>query len=570
MAKLNVTRKTIQDLFSKMQKKKFIIPDYQRPYAWDKEKCETLWLDIENFFNESNSEKENKKEYFLGTIVTCKDNSDHEIEVIDGQQRITSLFLLLRAFYSKLEGMDEDKNISGLKRQIAPCLWDVDSISQEVTDSKKIHIESKVATQEKNDILHQILYSGKTEKIEPKDPYASNYKYFLDKCDEYAKKAPPQWQPLIVTILTKCIILPIECENLETALTIFSTLNDRGMPLSDSDIFKAKIYKSKDTKNEKDNFANSWKDLSEKAESAKIPLNDLFRYYSHILRAKEGNSDKEIGLRKFYTGEKQKARLHEEGLMEDLLDLCEFWSAIRSNESEVDLEGGTLQINDESKKYLQCLDHYPNEFWKYFVSVFFHSNKSDKKFSEKFSEVLKKITAFLLFKFIERPTVNEIKTPIYKACIYAWEGKSLRLDTNFKFFKKESISHASSYRVARSLILLHAYLNENQEELIPTKFDIEHIFPHKWQNTNYNGWTREDADEYLEKFGNKATIEKKLNIQAGNNYFGKKKEKYTKSKIADIKELSKRLSDDWVKEDIEKREESFASKIYDFFKENLS
>lgn len=55
---------------------------------------------------------------------------------------------------------------------------------------------------------------------------------------------------------------------------------------------------------------------------------------------------------------------------------------------------------------------------------------------------------------------------------------------------------------------------------------MEHIFPQKWQNTNYNGWTREDAKEYLEQIGNKMWLEKKINIQAGNGYFGRKKEKY--------------------------------------------
>ena len=53
---------------------------------------------------------------------------------------------------------------------------------------------------------------------------------------------PLQWKNLCLTILRKCILLPIECEDLDMALTIFSTLNDRGLPLADSDIFKAQIY----------------------------------------------------------------------------------------------------------------------------------------------------------------------------------------------------------------------------------------------------------------------------------------------------------------------------------------
>ena len=77
--------------------RKFIIPEYQRPYRWTKDECETLWNDILGVFGNG----ENIEEYFLGSIVTYKnDNKKLEIlEIIDGQQRITTLTLLFRAFY---------------------------------------------------------------------------------------------------------------------------------------------------------------------------------------------------------------------------------------------------------------------------------------------------------------------------------------------------------------------------------------------------------------------------------------------------------------------------------------
>ena len=139
MAELNVTKKSISSLFSEMQGTKFIIPDYQRPYKWDLEKCEILWQDLTSFFEERTA----SEEYYLGTVVTCKNDESGkiEIEVIDGQQRITSLLLLLRAFYSKLENSAiEDHNIIGLKNQIAPCIWDVNPISGRVSDTSLIHI----------------------------------------------------------------------------------------------------------------------------------------------------------------------------------------------------------------------------------------------------------------------------------------------------------------------------------------------------------------------------------------------------------------------------------------------
>jgi hypothetical protein len=80
----------------------------------------------------------------------------------------------------------------------------------------------------------------------------------------------------------------------------------------------------------------------------------------------------------------------------------------------------------------------------------------------------------------------------------------------------------------------------------------------------------DDATKYLDRFGNKVAFEKKLNIQAGNGYFGVKKQKYSLSKIAAVLELSTYKKNDWVKEDIEAREASFKENILSFFNEHLS
>src|SRR5258708_9158583 len=151
VAELMVAKKSISTLLGyEMQRRMYIIPDYQRPYKWDKEKCETLWQDLTGFFEERKPNENPGEEYFLGTIVTCQSDEAvgrRDMEVIDGQQRITSILLLLRAFYKKLEGMqDNDVMVSGLKNQIAPCIWDVNSFSGLVDNKNVIHISSRVAT----------------------------------------------------------------------------------------------------------------------------------------------------------------------------------------------------------------------------------------------------------------------------------------------------------------------------------------------------------------------------------------------------------------------------------------
>ncbi len=113
MSKLNIDQQTIYQLFSD-KKSDFLIPDYQRPYAWGETECQTLWDDIFAFsFPDDDCDKFNPDdEYFLGPIVTFK--NERKLEIIDGQQRLTTLMLLLRAFYTKFLNM-QDKNSQGIR-----------------------------------------------------------------------------------------------------------------------------------------------------------------------------------------------------------------------------------------------------------------------------------------------------------------------------------------------------------------------------------------------------------------------------------------------------------------------
>ena len=116
MSKLNVDQKTIKSLFQD-KKIDFLIPDYQRPYAWGETECQTLWDDIFAFAIPNNDATifDSNDEYFLGPIVTFN-NEDGYNEVIDGQQRLTTLMLLLRAFYASFGNMQDNASISTKKQ----------------------------------------------------------------------------------------------------------------------------------------------------------------------------------------------------------------------------------------------------------------------------------------------------------------------------------------------------------------------------------------------------------------------------------------------------------------------
>lgn len=556
MAELSVSRKNIVSLFE--ETKNFVIPEYQRPYSWDKEKCDVLWSDIQNFHVDNKDSPH--EEYFLGTIVFCKDKDTNDTNVIDGQQRITSLLLLLRAFYKKLEEMQTaspDEEIDGLMKMIAPGIWDVNPMSKRVTDKNLIHIRSLVVTEKDNDAFHHIMINGET-KAGDKSHYSENFSYFLGKCNEYAKDNPLDWKNLCLCILNQCIVLPIECNNLDDALTIFSTLNDRGLELADSDIFKAEMYKSFETKEQKTDFIEKWKELTEITIRADLTINDIFRYYTHVLRGLAKDKTKEIGLRKYYS-QNRFDRLKESELINTLVDIAEFWDKILKYDDSI--------CSLETKKMIHCLKCYPNDFWRYPLTVLYYYNKTNgKEIKEILPDFLRSLVSYLFVRFVESQSINPIKDPVYQFCIDLASSGKANISYVLKQDFKQMLLNTANTKIAKPLILLNSYLYDENSGLIPSSFDVEHIFPQKW-DTNYFNWTAEEAEMYVNQYGNKIPLEKKLNIQAGNGFYSKKKQKYSASKITEIKYLLD--FDDWTKNDIANRSEEMANRLTTFFANTL-
>lgn len=158
MSKLNIDQQTIKELFAN-KRSDFLIPDYQRPYAWGEAEFQTLWDDIFAFAfpeNDYTRFKSDEDEYFLGPIVTFK-NSCNKLEIIDGQQRLTTLLLLLRAFFSKFGNM-KDANAISTSEDIAKCIWKTDEFGN--PDKNKLKIDSEVSTDEDKEEFLSILKTG--------------------------------------------------------------------------------------------------------------------------------------------------------------------------------------------------------------------------------------------------------------------------------------------------------------------------------------------------------------------------------------------------------------------------
>lgn len=545
---IEVNKQSVKALLGSGKTKPFVIPEYQRPYAWTDEQVETLFEDLWDFTATSGG-TEREGSYFLGSIVAYE-NEDGEQEIIDGQQRITSLFLLLRAIYTKLvatpvsERTPEANNFVG---KIEPAIWRTNKLTGTV-DFKNILLTSRVVNNEGNETLRSILETGKTDE-NAKDNYSKNYNRFQELFDKHSTENPLMVYQFIYALLNQAILLPITADTQDTALTIFSTLNDRGLPLSDADIFKAKIYNQLEIDEKKD-FIERWKDLDEQATDVDESIQQLFYYNMFYLRALEKDTKTTTpGVRKYYAANKFE-RLYKDGLLDTLFVILNLWKVINKGE---ELENEVWSKNAKIRQSLDILSSYPNEFWKYPVVIYYVCYRNEADFEMKFSLFLNKLLMELMTKYLLIPTINAVKPDILKL-----NSAIVSSDTPTFDFKDIDTSQLEARiqnpnrNVVRMLLKSLAY--EQQDELLPARWEIEHIFPQKWQTNYFPDVPDAVIKEKIEHIGNKLPFEKRLNIVAGNGYFGKKKKEYTASKIAITKAMGTSEINEWDMDSIMKRD----------------
>ncbi|MDR2141589.1 MAG: DUF262 domain-containing HNH endonuclease family protein [Deltaproteobacteria bacterium] len=565
MKAINATPKSVREIF---YNNSYLIPDFQRPYSWEVDHCDTLWGDLINFHSQLTNNNTNDK-YFLGNIVIHKPNEADRYFVIDGQQRLTTLLLLIKALHSKANTF----------KALEACLFVKDKRTDTLT--KEVTVLSEVSKRD-SIILNEII-NNKQFESNNKSNFILNYNRFIYKIDLWLNEQNEQkelntkdynsekFDKLILTLLDKFVLLPILCETEDDALTIFETINNRGMSLRDSDIFKAKLYKNIPN-DKKSYFINVWNGFAE-------PL-QLFRILMHIIRAKNNITSWEIGLRPFFTSPIKDS----ESLVKPLDD----WTSVISDLKLINSIDNNWpdKVDMETINSLwRIIDTYPNKYWKYPLYVFLHKYgeyTEDNVFmlSERYKESLEKLLSIMIkyyfIKGIVYNYVDSVKDTTFKVCAAISNDEDYLSKFENNIVEKEildffSMLNSNIYgQYSRGIFLLAAYLNPAQNrdkfaKVIYSKdtYHMEHILPKEWNN--YDGWTVENYNKYLDCLGNLIPLEKILNIKASNEYFKKKKNNYKTSGIQDAIDLTKISDNGWTPERVEEEKLKKIGRIKQFF-----
>lgn len=229
------------------QDKKFIIPVYQRPYSWKKDNCSQLMKDLTDVYT-------NKYEtHFFGAIVYVTENNGiyNEYSIIDGQQRITTVSLLLLAIMDYVNA-NPQIDFRGVNSEKIKNVYLVD---QYAAEEKKL----KLKLVQNDDAAYDALLSGKSP-IE-NNRVTANYNYFRGKLE----KLTPEELAGLYNAITKLMIVSISLKLLDgdNPQLIFESLNSTGLALESSD--KVRNYVLMNMNNEMQGrfFHKYWKPLEE-------------------------------------------------------------------------------------------------------------------------------------------------------------------------------------------------------------------------------------------------------------------------------------------------------------------
>ncbi|RVY28455.1 DUF262 domain-containing protein [Helicobacter pylori] len=303
------------DFIGKSQEKQFVIPIYQRVYSWEKEQCKQLWDDI---IKTGGNDQMNG--HFIGSIVFVQDGiyttSHNELLIIDGQQRLTTITLLLIALRN--HSSDEDK-----RKKIESYL-----INSDKDGDKKFRL---ILSESDRDTLLSLIDKNKREPSKPSLKIMENFKLF----EEWIRKNTDKLETIFKG-LDKLMIVEISLERgKDNPQLIFESMNSTGKDLTQTDLIKNYIIMETEIEKQEGFYNQYWRAMEEDFKQNETLFNRFVRHYLTIKTREIPNINKVYEAFKRY---QQERGIETETLLQDLQKYCGYFCQIAfKKEADKDL-----------------------------------------------------------------------------------------------------------------------------------------------------------------------------------------------------------------------------------------
>ena len=551
----------------------YIVPDYQREYVWNDEQVEQLLFDLLDAYN-----TDNKKAYFLGTIVTY--DSGSQFELIDGQQRLTTFFVLLCAI-----------------KRIYISLGEPTSVIDNLVYSPTMNNDGDVIN-----LYHlQLQYEDAgnclelIEKGEGRPNYLTQsgerlfdaFKTIQDFLNERFSDLA-SLKKFVVFLLNKTSFIRIETYDIADALKIFETINQRGKGLDPMDLLKNMIFRQVDRSKFKELNMN-WKSITRSLEKIDEKPLRFLRYFIMDNYDTSGEKDgilREDQIYTWLTNNNEQCHYEEAPFqfVQKMAQNVDLYVKCRvpdgTQEGNVHLKNIALLAGKSYKLHLMLMLAASNmnadalaKFKAVLESVVYYTvinkiatNVTERTFALWCKDVRNIVTPEDLDGFVNRtiiPTVNDWK--MNNKSNFLRLGLNSMQQYRIKFILGKITAYVDALRLGKTTV-------EDLTGYTQTAVEIEHIMPQTCTDKASYDLDEEEFAVYIHRLGNLTLLENSINKSIHNDNYASKSVAYKQSKFYITSSLSALVNQgqdtainrtnlllsawpDWNKQAIEERQE---------------
>ncbi len=547
---MEAKQSTVNDFFA-LPGTIFSIPVYQRNYTWEEENCEKLLQDIINI-------SQNKKTHFMGSITYILHHIDdekslrklQEFVIIDGQQRITTLMLLLKAIETKIPNEEVKKEIDGLLN----------------LSGQKLRLKPIKSDKEAFDLVMQ----NRSHEIQGVSHIRNNYKFFTKELDNYISEGYRIEEIYGAFLRLKIVAIGLELGE-DDPQVVFESINATGVQLKGLNLIRNYLMMGENSDNQNRLYETYWVPLEDWL--GERDLNDFIKTYLRIYLEKKLSE----GEREVYYALKDHHRDNFsddiQGLMSDMREYGRIYQIFLDRDHYFLHRGDPQQL---ANLRLRIKDLVKIKFGvaKPFVLRCARDFEEGKLDYENFCEILQILISYFVRRSVcgdSTPTLTRVLYPLYRQlenvsadALKRYLGKSVgqaAFPNDDKIKAAFLVRNAYAANQVCKFILLEIEKLSNAEPPKEENLEVEHFYPktptQEWRDRVGDYFTFEQ--DYLNNFGN-------LTLSGQNQRLGNKP---YEAKIALMEEYSSlhlndyfiNNTDSWGIEEVKARSEYLADQF---------
>lgn len=525
------------------------IPKYQRDYSWDIEQWSDLWYDIQQLIKD-------EAPHYMGYLV-LQTVDDKNFQVIDGQQRLTTICILILSVIKQLLDLpgnekEKDNNKKRAETIRATYIGNIDILT--LTSVNKL-----VLNRNNNAFFANYLVPLKEMPNRGLNVSEKLMKKAFETFSGYVKNEYKTAESLITfidIIADQLFFTVITVSDELNAFKVFETLNARGVQLSSSDLLKNYIFSVADSadlhKNQMDYLENEWAKIADILKGQQV---------SEYLRIYWNSTHKTVRKNELYRTIRDDIKTSEQAfaLLNDLEKKANLYVALQEpadefwkNRRNIQEQLGLLELFNVRQPFSLLLSAY--------------SALSDKEFESLLAKI---VVISFRYNIIGGKNPNEQETAYNKLALKIASERKFSIEDLKKqiYISDEEFEQSFAYKefpdttrnnTIAKYIIARIEKFDTATSLDVSGYTLERILPDSPDETVWQ-WDDGKVQQYRYRLGNMALLEAGKNNSIGNASFSEKKKVYKKSSVPGTKRIGDSDISDWTENEIDAHQKRMAA-----------